>query len=503
MILWRVAGLLGAAALALAIVATSYVTLGLTPFPIGFLIPIALAAGFAFTCLGFARPYIAILMTFFVLPFEYLTVLFPADSYGTGGPLNYITLVKLMFGAVIVAGFVRLTVIKDERPLRNLRLTPIPVLLLLFYGMCWMSLANAKRLGPFANNMISMGSGVVAFFILVNLLTTIKRVDRFLKVVFFSYIFIALIGLFEAVTRQHVLKIFGFPMIERPWTQNPDAFRVAGPSGDPDYYAISVIFGLMVTFAVIPLFKHLLARLAVLGVTLLHFLAIVATASRGAALSTALGLGLFYLLARFRHKLLVGVVALVVVGSSFAVYTLGVSSRTAARYVGGDTSSWDERWGWTKMCYYMMLDAPVRGLGSGHFVVLYDAYKRTYPVPRQPEAAQNTYAQLAAQNGIPATLVYLAANVVLWIVLYRVMRGARDPVLAHLAISFFALALSFWLFSLTLDLVETEISWVIFAMGVVLSRLYRQEGQSGQVLASPGPGVRPTSTAIRVTPAAS
>jgi O-antigen ligase len=239
----------------------------------------------------------------------------------------------------------------------------------------------------------------------------------------------------------------------------------------------------MVTFAVLPLFKSLLARLAVLGVTLLHFLAIVATSSRGAALSTALALGLFYGLARFRHKALVGVVAVVVVVASFGAFSLGVSSSSARRYLGGDTSSWEERWGWIKMCYAMMLDAPVRGLGSGHFVVLYDNYKSTYPVPRQPESAQNTYAQLAAQNGIPATLVYLAANLVLWIVLYRVMRGTRDPTMAHVAVSFFALAVSFWLFSLTLDLVETEISWVIFAVGVVLWGFHRQEGHRGEVLA--------------------
>ena len=479
MFLWRVAGGVGVAGLALAMLVVAYLTVALSPAPIGLLVPIGLAAAFAFTFLAFARPYVAILITFFVIPFEYLTVLFPAESYGAGGPLNFITLVKLMFGAVIVAGFLRLAVTKDDRPLRNLWLTAIPLLLLLFYGMCWMSLANAKRLGAFANNMMSIGSGVVAFFILINLLTTRQRLYRFLKVLFFSYIFIALIGLFEAVTRTHVLKLAGRPMIERPWTQNPDAFRVAGPSGDPDYYAISVIFGLMVTFAVLPLFKSVLARLAVLGITLLHFLAIVGTASRGAALSTALALGLFYALARFRHKLAVGVLAVVTLSAGFALFTLTVSSRAAQRYVGADTSSWDERWGWIKMCYFMMLDAPVRGVGSGQFTVLYDDYKKTYPVPRQPEYAQNTYAQLAAQNGIPTTLVYLAANFVLWSLLYRVMRGTRDPTLEHVAVSFFALALSFWFFSLTLDLVETEISWVIFAAGVVLWRLYRQEHEEG------------------------
>jgi len=477
MIAWVVAAGLGLAGLAFGILVVAYATFTLAPVPIGLVIPLGLAAGAAFAFLAFARPYVAILIAFFTIPFEYLTVLVPADDYGSGGPLNYITLVKLMFGAIIVSGLLRLTVIKDERPFRALWLTPVPMLLLLFYGMCWMSLANAKGKGAFATNMISMGSGLLAFFILVCLLTTRERLYLFLKVVFVAYIFISLMGIYEAVTQTHVLKTLGFPMIERPWTQNPEAFRICGPSGDPDYYAISVIFGLMVTFAVLPLFKSLPVRLAVLSTTLLHFLAIVATASRGAALSTTLGLGLFYLFARFRHKVLVGVLAVTTLTGSFALFSLTVSSRAAARYTGGDTSSWDERWGWTKMCWAMMMDAPVRGTGSGQFVVLYDGYRKSYAVPRLPESAQNTYAQLAAQNGIPTTLVYLAANLVLWVVLWRVMRRTRDPALRHVAVSFFALAVSFWLFSLTLDLVETEISWEIFGVGVVLWGLHRRERQ--------------------------
>jgi O-antigen ligase len=483
---WVVAAGLGLAGLAFAILVVAYATFVLSPAPIGLVIPFGLVMGAGYAFLAFSRPYAAILVAFFTIPFEYLTVLIPAESYGSGGPLNYITLVKLMFGAIIVTGLLRLTVTKNERPFRTFWLTPIPLLLLLFYGMCWMSMANAKKLGAFASNMISMGSGLTAFFILINLLTTRERLYRFMKVVFYAYIFISLMGLYEAVTHTHVLKMLGFPMIERPWTENPDAFRICGPSGDPDYYAISVIFGLMVTFAVLPLFKSLLARLAVLAMSLLHFLAIVATASRGAALSTALALALFYLFARFRYKLLVGVLAVVTLGGGFAVFSLAVSSRAASRYTEGDTSSFDERWGWISMCWNMMMDAPVRGIGSGNFVGLYDGYRKSYAVPNRPESAQNTYAQLAAQNGIPTTLVYLAANLVLWVVLYRVMRGTRDPTLRHVAVSFLALAVSFWLFSLTLDLVETEISWEIFGMGIALWALYRQEQKRTEVVGLPG-----------------
>ena len=501
MIFWALLAVLGFGGLACAVIVIAYATFALSPVPIGLVIPFGLAAGAVYAFLSFTRPYTAILLVVFTMPFEYLTVLIPADSYGSGGPLNYITLVKLMFGAVIVTGLLRLAVTKNERPFRTVWLTPVPLLLLLFYGMCWMSLANARKLGSFATNMMSMGSGLVAFFILINLLTTRERLYRFLKVIFLAYIFISLMGLFEAVTKTHVLALLGFPMIERPWTQNPDAFRICGPSGDPDYYAISVIFGLMVTFAVLPLFRSLLARLAVLGISLLHFLTIVATASRGAALSTALGLSLFYLFARFRHKALVGVLALFTLAGGFTVFSLAVSSRAAARYTGaagGDTSSFDERWGWIRMCWAMMMDAPVRGTGSGNFVGLYERYRKSYPVPSKPESAQNTYAQLAAQNGIPTTLVYLAANLGLWVVVYRVMRGTRDPTLRHVAVSFFALAVSFWLFSLTLDLVETEISWEIFAAGIALWSLHRQDRGAGD-LGSPRPQAAARTPRLRTT----
>jgi hypothetical protein len=159
MILWRVAGGLGVAGLAAAVLVIAYLAIALAPFPLGFLVPIGVAAALAFTFLAFAQPYVAILMTFFVLPFEYLTVLFPADSYGSGGILNFITLVKLMFGCVIVAGFLRLSGDQDERPLRNLWRRRFPC--------CCCSSRHVldeprqrEATGRLRHHMISIGSGV-------------------------------------------------------------------------------------------------------------------------------------------------------------------------------------------------------------------------------------------------------------------------------------------------------------------------------------------------------
>jgi hypothetical protein len=53
------------------------------------------------------------------------------------------------------------------------------------------------------------------------------------------------------------------------------------------------------------------------------------------------------------------------------------------------------------------------------------------------------------------------------------------------AVSFLALAVSFWLFSLTLDLVETEISWEIFGMSVALWALHRGVHERAALVPAP------------------
>jgi hypothetical protein len=470
---WRVLAVLAIVAALSAAAGVAYMANVWPPYGAMFVVAGAGALGFAALC--FVYPYVTLLMTFFMLPFEYLLVIVPADTYGSGTFINYITWVKLMFGAMIATGLIRMLVLKDERPFKDLFTTPIPLMLLLFAVMLWASLANAQRLGKFAVTMMTLISGLVAFFILILLVRNRERVYLFLKVVFLSYIIISLMGLFEAITRQHILALLGFPMIDRPWVTNPDAFRICGPSGDPDYYAISVIFGLMVSFAVLPLVRGFFVKAGVFAVILLHFVVIVATASRGAALSTAFALGLLYIFARIPHKVLVGVTSVLILGAAFGIYTVTVSARAAQRYSQGDTKSFDERWGWIRMCYKMMIDAPIRGIGTGNFQGMYTRYMDTYLVPREPESGQNTYAMMAAQNGIPTTLVYAFTNLALWFVLYRAMRGTRDRRLEHVCVSFFCLALSFWLFSLTLDLVISEISWIIFAMGVILWRITKED----------------------------
>ena len=329
MILGLLAAVLGAAGLAFGILVIAYATFMLpptTPIPVGLVIPLGLGLGAVFAFLAFAKPYAAVLVAFFTIPFEYLTVLVPAEEYGSGGLLNYITLVKLMFGAIIATGVLRIAITKNERPLRSLWWTPIPLLLALFYAMCWMSLANAKRIPAFVTNMMSMGSGLIAFFILMNLLTTKERLFRFMKVVFYAYIFISLMGIYEAVTRTHVLKTLGFPLIERPWTQNPSSFRICGPSGDPDYYAISVIFGLMVTFAVA---APLQGAGGAPGRARHHHAPLPGHRGHGLARrghEHGHRPGRLLPVRRFRHKLLVGVVAVATLAGGFVLFSVTVSA---------------------------------------------------------------------------------------------------------------------------------------------------------------------------------
>ncbi len=75
----------------------------------------------------------------------------------------------------------------------------------------------------------------------------------------------------------------------------------------------------------------------------------------------------------------------------------------------------------------MALDAPLLGQGTGNFAWVYPGYSNRFPDFRDPLSSERTFTtnphnivlQLATQNGIPATLIFLGLLVFFWSLLIR------------------------------------------------------------------------------------
>jgi O-antigen ligase len=446
-------------------------------WPLALILP----AGAAFTFWAFISPAPALLLTLFFIPFERMAVLFPPEAQGQVTLLSSLTVPKLMLVALIGVAAFRMLVARDDRPVRRFFEMPLPALTVLFAVMTFASLLNATDPGLFFGYQSRVINGIVFFFVINNLVTTKSRLYNAMRVLCFSYFFIGLSGVYETVTQEHILTTMGFPMKDVPYMLQEDKFRIAGPSGDPDFFAISIVLGFMATLTTWRLVRGWLLKSILVGILLMHVFVILATGSRGAALSLLLAVGVFWLWVEMRHKFLIAFAASLAVGAVAAYYTLEVSSLTAERYTGeAGQLSLQYRLGWTMMCWEMVKEHPLVGVGTAQFMADYHNYVSPL-VPREPLVAQNTYAQMAAENGLPALFVYLVIYGLAGYYLAVAARRARDPVIRYVSLCLLGTLAAFVFFAGTLNTVSSEINWMVLALTCTVWRIAQQdqEGATG------------------------
>ncbi|MEW6220976.1 MAG: O-antigen ligase family protein [Thermodesulfobacteriota bacterium] len=442
---------------------------------------LALILGLGYVALTCRYPALGMRAALFVVPFERLTSLFPPAVHGSFSPLSFITLPKLMLLAVTASWLGRALLTRDDTPVRTFFDGWAPRLVALFALTTVLSMPMARGLGGFIAYEVRLVSGMIFFFLVLNLTETREDLASTVRVIAASYFFVGLVGVFEAITRQHLLTVLGFPMPELPYTMTSERFRIAGPSGDPDFFAISIILGLIATLGAWRLARSRPARLLYLLMLVVFIFDIFATGSRGAALCLGLAMGFFWLGLEMRHKWLVAVLILAALGLGFGAYTLFFSDLTVSRYLGeSGQKSLFYRWGWAKMCWEIVKDSPVFGIGTSNFKEVYHIYADPL-VAREAQVGQNTYAQLAAENGLPCLAVYVAVYGRCGLAAWQARCRSRDRRFRHLALSLAAIILAFAIFAATLYTVASEINWMVFALGVVAWRLARDEEGAGGV----------------------
>lgn len=428
-------------------------------------LPILLVAGAGFVFLAFHQPKWALLFTYATMPFERMMALFPGDSASTQSFLQTLTVTKLMLAVVIPVWLLRVLVLKDSSPFRRTFATPIPAVALAFAFYTTISLVNASYVGSYLKNQVTLVSNVVLFILALNVFDDKRWILRVVKVLFAGYVCVGLMGVYEVETQTHVLELIGNPMPEEAFVMYGKAFRPAGPSGDPDYFATSILFGFMLTLA---LWQFVRRRWLWVPLTLLlgvFLFDIFATGSRGAMLAFIVGMAVFWFFLETPYKVPVAAVALVAVFAVFAAYSVLVSGRTAGRYAGGETKSLEYRLGWQKQSFGMIGYNPVFGVGTGNNLVNQHRFFDPRP-PRKPENTANTYAQLASEAGIPAALLFIAFYLMVLLYLLKVVLHADDPELRHLATSLLAMLAAFFVFAATAHGLYIELMWSFLAFSV-------------------------------------
>lgn len=202
--------------------------------------------------------------------------------------------------------------------------------------------------------------------------------------------------------------------------------RTVGTFSGPGPYTITlVLFALLVLYAAISS-SHPRRRLALFGIVVAAQLGVVLSLSRGSWLGgglAMLGIAVVYRREIGRFAIAAVLLALVMVLGPVG----GLASVAQERLTAGD--SVEARIVTNDAALRMIRDEPLAGFGYGNFERFDERYKqRVGDIPLiLGGSAHNTYLNLLAELGIPATLLYLLPPLSLLALSYRLWRRHRHP----------------------------------------------------------------------------
>jgi O-antigen ligase len=203
--------------------------------------------------------------------------------------------------------------------------------------------------------------------------------------------------------------------------------RTVGTVRGPAMYSTTLMVGGMMAMAYLSTVRGQLARWALFGIVALAFIGIGISFSRGSWAGAALVLlGLLFVRRRIALGLLA--VGLVALGAVAAVNFGGIVAYATARLSDADTA--ESRLVTNNAALRMIQARPLTGFGYGNFELFDESYKvRIGDLPAEEGSAHHTFLALAAENGLPALLLYLfPAAWLLWLTLRRWRQvTSRDP----------------------------------------------------------------------------
>ena len=364
--------------------------------------------------------------------------------------------------------------------------------------------AAGFRLTPF-RCIVQSGQLVVmvmAFYLTVNYLTSVERVHRLFRLVFWSTAFVTLYVIYDFAAAFFDLPFFSVIYDTSYYAggaaDNP-SFRFGGISlprprstlGEPLDLTIFLLFGIPFSIAALSSEKNRLSRWLKNGLVGLEILLFFVANSRSSLVALLVILLLSILIGgrAFRRGLLlwgVGIYLIIALAifplaggdfslfSPFSFYQERLQSITylAAALEGDPTARGQIGRGYTRQIEVFQ-ENPILGVGLGNYPFYYSSGGSEVVLA----ATFSMYLRLLTELGLLGTsLFFLFVARILWL-LFLVIRRLRDPSMLSFARAAFLAIVGVMIARVGLDGLTTDsYMWVMLAAGLAIAQLSRQIG---------------------------
>lgn len=420
------------------------------------------------------QPYVGLLLLLAVIPLQYLGKITDDGS---------ITVAKLIMPVVVLIWVARALVARDKGLIESAFRHPVFICALIFILATMPSFINARRL-DYAYGFMFLK--IVPYLIIAVMMADMVRSKASLtwlyKTVFGISFIVGAFGIFEFITGESILHVFGmeYNLISGTGSalvttkgsilveEEGEWYRVASTFLDPDFFGGFILLSLGFALGLWWLVDSIIWRLAIIVYLAMSAINIVGTGSRAVLLS-ALALGTLFVIGvrfRFRASLLI----LTVVGSLILIPNVAELFPQFRQGVSSDAFYADPRYGFWTTGLAMIKAHPVIGVGLGNFVVAYPRF-RTPPALHKSYLAHNVLIGIFAETGIIGGLFFCILGVSIFLTLLRTLRETEDRIIHRLTLMILISFTSFSLFALTSNTLDFEYAWVVIGLTVVLASL--------------------------------
>jgi putative inorganic carbon (HCO3(-)) transporter len=327
--------------------------------------------------------------------------------------------------------------------------------------------------------------GVVLYLLVVNAVDSTKTLRLAIWGLLAAGLVLALVTIYQQVTGTYFRPYAGLGQVDGAFYRGQsDVARLAGPLGDPNYYAQILLPLLPLGLLTIRREYAPLLRLTAGAITVLVVIAMAFTYSRGAALALVVVviamMVMGYLRASHLAAMAVGVAILLAAVPAYRDRVATIASVGGATARAGQDTSADEssRSRTTEMLAagLAFLDHPVLGVGPGGFPFYYQVYaprigievhETTTTGDDKGSAAQreahDLFVGIAADLGAAGLAAFVAILAVSFGGLLRVRRAWRGvrPDIVNLADSLFLALLAYVVAGLFLSLAFERYFWLL------------------------------------------
>lgn len=421
----------------------------------GILIPL----GLIFTLIVWRYPYFGLYSALFFIPI---------DRMGQVGDNPFITFAKLTlvitFGVWLLKGLLR----KDEQLFTRFNLSIMTLLGVLFIFISLASIFNAESALHTLGQTLRRASGFILFLVITNMLRKSGQLHSGIWSLVVGGYIASFSGIYELMTGQLILSDAQTADLAAMHAISEErGFRVMGVAGDPDFYGGAMAIYLLLAGYLLRHTRHIAARIALLVMSAQIFYNILATGSRGAMLLLLIGAFLGLLLSSFKRK------TLVIAGLSTAflvtagLFVLTDPNQAGARFAGADLGTFAWRYQMMEVCWNMIKAHPWLGIGTGNFAVVYFEYVNIDSV-KDALLPSMSFMQAWAESGVFGLLIYCSLFVAILWILYRTWQHTRMSSEKDLAAILLGLVVGLAVWAGTINVLENELYWLVFALAIVL-----------------------------------